>query len=144
MRSFLIGLACFVAPWLPARAAPDSDPVLLQGLQAMESQTNSAQAACQIWYQDQPEQAAALQKRIYAASQDMGAVIGSEIVASERLSSRSERFFGVIYFERHPLWFSVERYVGREMGKDKPMFLPMRVAREPDDILPALAAEVHT
>jgi hypothetical protein len=144
MRSFLVGLACFVAAAWPAQAAPDSDPVLLQGLQAMESQTNGVQAACQIWYQDQPELAAAMQKHIYNVSADMGAVIGSEIVASQRLSSRSERFYGVIFFERRPLWFSIERYVGREMGKDKPTFLTLRVAREPDDILPALAADVHT
>ena len=144
MRSSLAGLALFAAVLLPARAAPDSDPILQQGLQAMASQTNGVQAACQIWYQDQPELAAVMQKRIYTASADMGAVIGSEIVASERLSSRSERFYGVIYFEHRPLWFRMERYLGREMGKDKPTFLLLKVSRESDDILPSLAADLHT
>jgi hypothetical protein len=144
MRPFLFSAFLFASSVLGARAAPDSDPLLQQGLLAMEGQTNGIQAACQVWYQDQPRLASEMEARIYAVSKDYGLLVGSEIVASQRLGSREERFYGVFYFERRPVWFMIERYVGREMGKDKPMFLSMKVSREADEILPSLISDLHT
>ncbi len=144
MRPVAALLAALALAVPAARAAVAPDPVLAEGLHALETQTNGVQAACLIWYQDRPRLASEMEAKVDALCKDLGAVVGSEVVATQHLASRDDRTYVVVYFERHPLWFLFERYVGREGGKDKPGFLPLKVSLQADDILPSFITEFKT
>ncbi len=129
----LIAAALLLTP--AVRAAPSTDPVLLQGLRAFVA--NGPQACLAVWYPGQTELAAEAMSRITAATKNLGVAFDTEIVAIQPISRRVTRYYLAVYFNRRPLWIRIERYA----GPDQARFLPLKLSLDPDDILPGYLTE---
>jgi hypothetical protein len=130
MRSHAVLAVLVLALASVARAAPAPDPVLTKGLQAFV--TNGLPVCLSFWYAGRPKLAAALEAKIAPAIRDLGAVIDTEVVATQTISRRVTRYYVAVYFDRGPLWIRIERYAGR----DRSFYLPLKFSLDPDDILP--------
>jgi hypothetical protein len=133
MRFLLLVATFLVASVLRAAEAPD--PVLLNGLKAYEA--NGPDAATIIWFADRPALAAEMKDQLFRATQNLGQVIDTEVVAIQPVSKRVTRYYVAVYFTRCPLWMRVERYASH----DKAFYLPLRFSINPDEILPGYLTE---
>lgn len=120
-----------------ARGAQSAEMILNDGLR--EFVTNGPEAGIRAWFSDRPELAAQMTKRVLSASSTLGSTIDSEVVATQRLSTRVTRVFVAIYFARSPLWIRLERYDNGE----KSFFLPLKCSTDPDEILPGYITDFN-
>ena len=120
---FLSACRCFAA---------DGVSVFQAGLRAF--QENGADALLGTWYsaRDDAERIARLRDRLVATTQPLGPVMETEVFAPRNLGKNVQRLYGVIYFEKRPLWVRAEYYaVGARSG-----FISLEFSLSPDEILP--------
>jgi len=130
MRPTLLVAALLLTVAPAAHAAPEPDPVLTKGLQAFV--TNGLSVGLGIWYAGQPKLAAAMEAKLTPVTKDLGAVLDTEVVATQSISRRVTRYYVAVYFDRGPLWIQIERYTGR----DRAFYLPLKFSPDADTILP--------
>ena len=128
-----LAFALLAAPF--TRAAQTPDPVLVSGLQAIES--NGVDAGLRAWYADRPALATEMKTDLQPLLTKLGPVLDTEVVAIQQISKRVTRYYVAIYFTRCPLWLRVERYANGE----KSFFFPLRFSTNPDEILPGYLTE---
>ena len=135
MRSLsLLFVACLILR-IPASAAEVADPALVNGLNAWFQ--NGVEAGLRTWYSNRPELEFEMKEKLQLATQDLGTVIDTEVVAIQRISNRVTRYYVAVYFTHTPLWLRVERY-----ASDKTAFyLPLKFSTDPDRILPGYLTE---
>ena len=80
-----------------------------------------------------------LLEQIGPVAKDLGVVQGAEIVATQRISQKVERYYVAVYYTRRPLWLSLERYV----LPDKTTSLGLRFSTDEDKILPSYLTDVQ-
>ena len=125
---------------IPARAAaPEPDPAVTQGLQLYQTESNGLEACLGVWFSDKPKLAEELLDQIGPVAKDLGVVQGAEIVATQRVSQKVERYFIAVYYTRRPLWLSLERYV----LPDKTTSLGLKFSTDEDKILPSYLTDVQ-
>jgi hypothetical protein len=139
MRPILVYFLILALGAIPARAAAPSDPAVTQGLQLYETESNGLEACLQAWFSDKPKLGEDLLQKISPVARDLGVVLGAEVVATQRVSQRVERYFIVIYYARRPLWFALERY----SLPDKTTSLDLKFSTDADTIVPAYLTEVQ-
>ena len=137
----LLACALLVALAAPqARAAtPEPDPAVTQGLQLYQTESNGLEACLGVWFNDKPKLAEELLEQIGPVAKDLGVVQGAEVVATQRVSQRVERYFIAVYYTRRPLWLSLERYA----LPDKTTSLGLRFSTDEDKILPSYLTDVQ-
>ncbi|PTY04941.1 hypothetical protein DB347_19810 [Opitutaceae bacterium EW11] len=124
-------LLCVV--FLAARGfAADGVSVFQSGLQAF--QTNGADALLHIWYSsdEDAEKVAHIRRGLTNVTQSLGAVVDTQVFAPRNLGRHVQRLYGVIYFEKRPLWIRAEYYSIAGRGG----FLSLEYSLQADDILP--------
>jgi hypothetical protein len=120
-------------------AAPDTDPAVTQGLQLYQTESNGLEACLGVWLSDKPKMEEELLGQVGEAVKDLGVVEGAEIVATQRVSQRVERYFIAVYYARRPLWLSLERYA----LPDKTTTLSLKFSTDEDRILPSYLTDVQ-
>ncbi|QYM78022.1 hypothetical protein K0B96_11955 [Horticoccus luteus] len=111
--------------------ADDAVGAFRSGLQAF--QANGPDALLRAWYSsDTDTKLGELRARLVAVSSRLGPVIETEVFAPSTLGKRLTRLYGVIYFQRRPLWIRADYYVGEGTGG----FVALEFSLKPDDILP--------
>ena len=101
------------------------------GLQAF--QANGPDALLRTWYSnDEQEKIANLRKRLIAISGNLGEVVDTEVFAPKDLGRRVQRLYGVIYFQKRPLWLRAEYYTIEGRGG----FISLEFSCEASNILP--------
>ena len=102
-----------------------------QALQAFT--TNGAEAFSRGWYDpNDKEKIASVTERLAKETQWLGAAIETQVFAPKSLGRHILRLYGVIYFEKKPLWVRAEFYT---LG-DRSGFLSVEFSPSADDILP--------
>lgn len=114
-----------------SRLVGDGVSVFQAGLQAYQS--NGADALLRIWYSAEEEQKIiTIRDDLTKVSQSLGAVIDTQVFKPRNLGRHVQRLYGVIYFEKRPLWLRAEYYsIGPRSG-----FLSLEYSLSADDILP--------
>jgi len=101
------------------------------GLQAF--QANGPDALLRTWYSDdEQEKTADLKKRFIAITSNLGEVVDTEVFAPKEIGRRVQRLYGVIYFQKRPVWLRAEYYTIEGRGG----FISLEFSREASDILP--------
>ena len=132
----LIALWCFVV--VSTCQAADGVSLFQNGLLAFRE--NGPNALLNAWYgsQDDGERIAKIRDRLAALARSLGPVIDTEVFAPRNLGPRVQRLYGVIYFEKRPLWLRAEFYdVGGRSG-----FISLEFSLSPEEILPIREATV--
>lgn len=112
--------------------AADGVPVFQRGLQAFQS--NGADALLSTWYGagDDADKIARIRDRLSKITANLGPVVDTQVFKPYNLGKHVQRLYGVIYFERRPLWLRAEYYsIGARSG-----FLSLEFSLVADDILP--------
>jgi|SRR5690606_20192720 len=112
--------------------AADGVAVFRAGLQAYHA--NGPDALLSTWYSSEGEREtlARLRERLRRTTADLGPVIETQVFAPRDLGRHVQRLYGVIYFERRPLWVRAEYYaIGNRSG-----FIALEFSLNADDILP--------
>jgi hypothetical protein len=135
MRSLsLLFVVCLILR-ISASAAEVADPALVNGLNAWSQ--NGVEAGLRTWYSNRPELEFEMKEKLLLATQDLGTVIDTEVVAIQRISTRVTRYYVAVYFTRTPLWLMVERYASDQTA----FYLPLKFSTDPDRILPGYLTE---
>jgi len=101
------------------------------GLQAF--QTNGPDALLNTWYtSDEQEKLTGLRKRLGAMTEHLGTVIDTEVFAPKELGRHVQRLYGVIYFQKRPIWLRAEYYTIEGSGG----FISLEFSKEASEILP--------
>jgi len=119
---FLAG-RCFAADGVPAFQA---------GLRAFQS--NGSDALLATWYNadDDAVKIAKIRERLTEITRGLGAVVDTQVFAPHDIGKHVQRLYGVIYFERRPLWLRAEYYaIGGRSG-----FISLEFSLAAEDILP--------
>lgn len=114
--------------------AADGVPLFQSGLQTF--QENGADALLHTWYstRDDAEKIAALRGKLVGITRNLGPVLDTEVFAPRDLGKNVQRLYGVIYFEKRPLWVRAEFYaVAGRSG-----FISLDFSLSPDEILPVV------
>ena len=126
-------LTLLVFALLAARVcAADGVAVFQAGLRAY--QANGPDALLNTWYslEGEQEEVAELRQRLKRATASLGPVVDTQVFAPRDLGRHVQRLYGVIYFERRPLWVRAEYYaIGTRSG-----FIALEFSLHADDILP--------
>lgn len=112
--------------------AADGVPVFQRGLEAF--QANGADALLSTWYSssDDADKIARIRDRLTKMTEHLGPVVDTQVFKPYNLGKHVQRLYGVIYFERRPLWLRAEYYsIGARSG-----FLSLEFSLVADDILP--------
>lgn len=112
--------------------AADGVPAFRAGLQAF--QANGPDALLQTWYSSDEERqkVTGIRERLTDMTQQLGAVVDTQVFAPRDLGRHVQRLYGVIYFEKRPLWLRAEYYaIAGRSG-----FLSLEFSYSADDILP--------
>lgn len=131
MKRLLLPLA-LLALLLTRAAAADGVPVFQRGLEAF--QANGADALLGTWYTtgDDADKIAKLRDRLAKLTARLGPVVDTQVFKPYNLGKHVQRLYGVIYFEKRPLWLRAEYYeIGGRSG-----FLSLDFSLNADDILP--------
>lgn len=131
----LFALLVFTAP---VRAAQPTDPKLQEALAAWV--TNGIEAGLVNLYSDRPEFAAEFRDDLLNATRKLGAIVDTEVVAVQPVSSRVTRYYVAVYYQRRPIWLRLERYNNGE----KISYLPLRFSLKHEEILPGYLTEFRT
>lgn len=112
--------------------AADGTTVFQNGLRAF--QENGPDALLGAWYptREDNDKITKLRERLTAVTRPLGAVLDTEVFTPYKLGSRVQRLYGVIYFEKRPLWLRADYYSIN--GRDG--FVALEFSFSPDDILP--------
>jgi hypothetical protein len=119
--------------------AADGTGVFKAGLQAF--QANGPDALFNAWYnsKDDSDRIAEVRVRFIKITQNLGQVVDTQVFAPHDLGSHVQRLYGVIYFEKRPLWIRAEFYsIAGQSG-----FISLEFSLLADDILPLTWATVH-
>jgi len=101
------------------------------GLQAF--QANGPDALLRTWYSnDEQEQIANLKKRFITQTSNIGEVVDTEVFAPKEIGRHIQRLYGVIYFQKRPLWLRAEYYTIEGHGG----FISLEFSHDARDILP--------
>jgi len=101
------------------------------GLQAF--QANGPDALLRTWYgEDEQDKIANLRKRFVALTSNLGNVVDTEIFAPKEIGRHVQRLYGVIYFQKRPVWLRAEYYTIEGRGG----FISLEFSRDASDILP--------
>ena len=112
--------------------AADGVSVFQSGLQAFRE--NGADALLGAWYgsRDDADKIEKIRERLAAMARVLGPVVDTEVFAPHNLGSHVQRLYGVIYFEKRPLWLRADFYsIAGKSG-----FIALEFSLSPDDILP--------
>lgn len=112
--------------------AADGVPVFKAGLQAF--QANGPDALLQTWYgsDEEMQKVPGIRQKLTEMTVPLGAVLDTQVFAPRDLGRHVQRLYGVIYFEKRPLWLRAEYYaIAGRSG-----FLSMEFSYSADDILP--------
>jgi hypothetical protein len=129
MKTILL-LCCFLVTgrcW-----AADGVAAFQAGLQAF--QTNGADALLNTWYhaRDDADKIARVRERLTKLTRELGPALETQVFAPHDLGKHVQKLYGVIYFEKRPLWLRAEYYaIGSRAG-----FISLEFSLVPDDILP--------
>lgn len=105
--------------------------VFRAGLQAF--QTNGPDALLNTWYtQDEQEKLTGLRKRLTAMTERLGTVVDIEVFSPKELGRNVQRLYGVIYFQKRPIWLRAEYYTIEGHGG----FISLDFSKEASEILP--------
>lgn len=112
--------------------AADGVAAFENGLKAF--QTNGADALLSAWYRpgDDTEAIGKVRARLVKISQGLGPAIDTQVFAPHDLGRHVQRLYGVIYFEKRPLWLRAEYYEINGRGG----FISLEFSLSADDILP--------
>jgi len=101
------------------------------GLQAF--QANGPDALLHTWYSDdEQEKVANLRKRLVLLTENLGGVVDTEVFAPKDIGRHVQRLYGVIYFQKRPLWLRAEYYTIEGRGG----FISLEFSHDASDILP--------
>ena len=128
MKKILLVL-CFVAA---GRCfALDGVETFRAGLQAF--QANGPDSLFRTWYaDDEQDKIANIRKRLVALTENLGGVVDTEVFAPKDIGRHVQRLYGVIYFQKRPLWLRAEYYTIEGRGG----FISLDFSRDATDILP--------
>lgn len=132
MKTLAMIAVCFAASLCSAAQGVD---VFQAGLQAF--QTNGAEALLNTWYgsSDDSEKLVRLRDRLTRLKRELGPVLDTQVFAPHSLGRHVQKLYGVIYFEKRPLWLRADYYeIGGRAG-----FIALEFSLEPDEILPLWA-----
>jgi hypothetical protein len=105
--------------------------VFRAGLQAF--QANGPDALLNTWYtQDEQEKLSGLRKRLCAMTEHLGGVVDTEVFAPKDIGRHVQRLYGVIYFQKRPIWLRAEYYTIEGRGG----FISLEFSKEASEILP--------
>lgn len=113
-------------------SAADGVAAFQAGLQAFES--NGPTALLNTWYDSREdfEKVRTLHEGLAKISSKLGPVIDTQVFAPHSLGRHVQKLYGVIYFEKRPLWLRAEYYsINGRSG-----FISLEWSLVPDDILP--------
>lgn len=131
MKKILV-LLCLVTLATVQGHAADGLALFQTGLRTY--QENGADALLNTWYdsRDDAEKITALRNKLNALSRRLGPVVDTEVFTPRNLGKNVQRLYGVIYFEKRPLWFRAEYYAaGNRAG-----FIALDFSLSADEILP--------
>jgi CheY-like chemotaxis protein len=97
----------------------------------MDSALDGTQIICISGMVEQ-EKIADLRKRLTTTTHDLGEVVDTEVFAPKDVGRHVQRLYGVIYFQKRPLWLRAEYYTIEGRGG----FISFEFSREASDILP--------
>jgi hypothetical protein len=101
------------------------------GLQAF--QANGPDALLHTWYSDdEQEKVANLRKRLVLLTENLGGVVDTEVFAPKDIGRHVQRLYGVLYFQKRPLWLRAEYYTIEGRGG----FISLEFSHDASDILP--------
>lgn len=126
----LLGLFLAVL-WPATRAAAQTDVTLATGLQACN--VNDLRTCIRTWYAHDPVYTAQLQTQLDKATQQLGDIVGSEIVQTRDLGKRVRRYYIALYYQVRPLWLRVDRYNSDGVRQ---ITLPLKYSVMAEEILP--------
>jgi hypothetical protein len=112
--------------------AADGPGVFQAGLQAY--QANGPEALFNAWYDSKADsdRIAEIRVRFTKVTQHLGPVVDTQVFAPHNLGSHVQQLYGVIYFEKRPLWIRAEFYsIAGRSG-----FISLEFSLSADDILP--------
>jgi len=96
-------------------------------------QTNGPDALLHTWYtDDEQDKVADLKKRLVTLTSNLGEVVDTEVFAPKEIGRHVQRLYGVIYFQKRPVWLRAEYYTIEGRGG----FISLEFSREASDILP--------
>jgi len=126
----LFALFCVVA--VCHGYAIEGTKVFQAGLQAF--QANGPEALFNAWYDSEDETAriAEIRGRFARVTQKLGRVVDTQVFAPRNLGNHVQHLYGVIYFERRPLWVRAECYSIAGRGG----FISLEFSLISGDILP--------
>jgi hypothetical protein len=128
MKKILL-LLCLLSAW--RSFASDGIETFRAGLQAF--QANGPDALLHTWYSDdEQDKVANLRKRLILLTEHLGGVVDTEVFAPKDIGRHVQRLYGVIYFQKRPLWVRAEYYTIEGRGG----FISLEFSHDASDILP--------
>ena len=111
--------------------AEDGVTVFQSGLQSFQSA--GADAFLRSWLNIEEEQKVSrIREDLTKITRNLGAVVETQVFKPKNLGRHILRLYGVLYFEKRPLWIRAEYYsIGDRSG-----FTSIEYSLTPDDILP--------
>jgi hypothetical protein len=111
--------------------ASDATETFRAGLKAF--QANGPDALLNAWYSgDTDTKLPELRARLAAISARLGPVVEVEAFDPKPLGKRVTRLYGVIYFQKRPLWIRADYYSANGSGG----FIALDFSTKPEEILP--------
>lgn len=97
-------------------------------------QANGSSALFNTWYDSKAEfeKIALLRSRLDKVTADLGAAIDTQVFQPHNLGKHVQKLYGVIYFEKRPLWLRAEYYEINGRGG----LIALEWSLVPEDILP--------
>jgi len=96
-------------------------------------QANGPDALLRTWYSDdEQDKISNLRKHFIAVTSNLGDVVDTEVFAPKDIGRRIQRLYGVIYFQKRPVWLRAEYYT----IEGRSGFISLEFSREASDILP--------
>jgi len=100
-------------------------------------QANGPDALLRTWYgEDEQDKIASLRKHFVSVTSNLGDVVDSEVFAPKDIGRHVQRIYGVIYFQKRPVWLRAEYYTIEGRGG----FISLEFSRDASDILPTEAS----
>ncbi|ACB76384.1 hypothetical protein [Opitutus terrae] len=127
----LLCLVCVLVV-APIASAADGVGVFQAGLR--DFQINGADALLGTWYGTDADQErlARLRERLNKLSRELGPVVDTQVFAPHSLGRHVQRLYGVLYFQKRPLWLRADFYeINGRSG-----FVALEFSLVPDDVLP--------
>ena len=101
------------------------------GLQAF--QANGPDALLRTWYSnDEQDKIDSLKKRLVTLTSNLGDIVDTEVFAPKDIGRHVQRLYGVIYFQKRPLWLRADYYTIEGRGG----FISLEFSHQASEILP--------